>query len=214
MYVDWLPRGGHQYVIRRFCDRPQNKVPNGTCYSKSSDAVQYKDCEITCDDDNCNNDFDTVAQLLNVGQVRSCYKCSFFQNLDGTVEGQPACSKEFEFGSRIEQETCPIYANAACSVASSAHKDYIGNDADYFITDGFRGCSPFEDVNTCYSTQINGLDHESCKSTCTTNNCNQFIFKRQMQKQCYTCKSTRGTSGMPLGTDDERCWDEDKLDDS
>ena len=94
MYVDWLPRGGHQYVIRRFCDRPQNEFPEGTCDSRSSGAVQYKDCLITCDDDNCNNDFETVAQQLYVSKVESCWKCSYFQNYDGTVEGQPECLKE------------------------------------------------------------------------------------------------------------------------
>ena len=211
MLVDWLPRGGHQYVVRRFCDKPQNKFPDGTCDARTSNAVQYKDCKITCEDNNCNNDFDTVANLLNVGKVESCWKCSYFQNSDGTVDGQSECLEEIGLNSNIDQEKCPIYANAGCSTASSAHKSYNENETDDYVKDEFRGCSPFENVNICYDTQINGLDHESCKSTCTTNNCN--IFKHQMRQQCYTCTSTRGTSGMPLGTGDERCWDEDKLDD-
>ena len=201
MIVDWIPRGGHLYTVRRSC---RTTPDEGTCMSSILPVTAYKDCIITCDDDNCNNDLDTIAQLFYVGNVESCWKCSYIQNSNGTVEGQPACSEELDSNSSIKQETCPIYANAACFTASSLSK----NEENVYFEDDYRGCSPFEGPNG----YAEGYYGKAYKSTCTTNNCN--TSKHQLRKQCYTCKSTRGTSGMPLGTGDERCWDEERLVDS
>ena len=215
MVVDWLPRGGHQYILKRLCAPLSQSDQDGKCDERSSSSVQYKDCRITCDADNCNTDFDSVASLLDAGAsaVQSCYQCAHYQNTDGSVDGQPACLEDIGISNdnNIDRVQCPMYANAGCSSSASAHKSYgDGSGAPDYMQEEYRACSPFADVNVCYDTQINGLDHESCKSTCKTNNCN--IFKHQMRQQCYTCSSVRGTSGLPLGTGDERCWNEDQID--
>ena len=210
MLVDWLPRGGHQYIVKRLCAPADQANLEGSCETRSSSSVQYKDCKITCDGDNCNNDLDSVTDLLYVGKVESCFTCEYYQQSDGVVKGQPECVDEIPvLGNTIKSQKCPRYANAGCSASASAHQSYTGDEA---VADEFRSCTPFEDVNRCYETEVNGIKHESCKSTCDTNNCN--IQKHQMRTQCYTCSSTKGTSGaLGQGTGDLRCWDEADLED-
>ena len=213
MAVDWLPRGSHQYIVKRLCAPADQANLEGSCETRSSSSIQYKDCKITCDGDNCNNDLDSVTDLLYVGKVESCFTCEFYQKSDGNVQGQPECVDEIPvLGNTIQSKKCPRYANAGCSSSASAHESYTENGTEQ-VADEFRSCTPFEDVNKCYETEVNGIKHESCKSTCNTNNCN--LQKHQMRTQCYTCTAGKGTSGVPgEQSGDERCWDESKLVDS
>ena len=88
------------------------------------------------------------------GVVTSCYSCKYFQNENGTVSGNPKCTKFDQLigGEAIPTIDCPAYASKSCYHAASFHKDY-NNDEEF--EDDFRGCTPFEITreNYCESRQ-------------------------------------------------------------
>lgn len=216
LFVDWLPRGGHQYILTRGCAPLTQTWPEGRCDERSSTSLQFKDCMITCNTNNCNTDFDSIASLFDAGTnaVSSCYECGHYHVTDGDDQGQLACFESIlpSNNNYIKTVECPKYADAGCTTAGSVHK----LSTAFYTQEEYRSCSPFTDVSSCYATEINGLDHESCKSTCDTNNCN--ISKIQRRQQCFTCTSVKGTSGWPSdwtsGTGDKRCWDETLIDET
>lgn len=213
MEVDWLPRGEVEYRVRRGCsarEAPKN------CFEGSTDLLQYKDCQESCnvveDGNGCNNGLLSVAQRFapENGGVSSCKACSYFQNQDGSVNGNLNCKENPD--SVIEQD-CPLYASTACYEASSFHKSY-GGIGPGEVEDDYRGCSTFElpvedetseTAANCVSVEVNGLAHQNCKRTCTGDNCN--VHRLQNRHTCYQCTATRNAQGEKIGVGDDRCFE-------
>ena len=53
--------------------------------------------------------------------VESCYSCQYFQDSDGSVQGNPSCAREAEYAGAMK---CPRYAQTACMEAASFHTSY------------------------------------------------------------------------------------------
>ena len=114
-----------------------------------------------------------VASRFDAGilAVDSCYKCEFY-NVPETGEqfGEPLCGTRIENITTIKTSACPMYANSGCYHAASFHLDYLTEQMDY--EEDYRGCSSFHSVDGtgddnryfCHHMELNGLDHENCKS--------------------------------------------------
>lgn len=216
MEVDWLPRGDITYKLTRGCS---SRPAEDKCVSGSSSLIQYRDCQHGCnpqsEGNTCNDDLKEISRKLNDGRnhISQCVKCSYQEDADGEVNGNPDCLKVPELGDEdLDKLTfwCPSYARVACASARSFHKTYNTND-DKEIIEDFRHCSPFSafpEVD-CAFQKINGLDHTNCKHTCEKDNCNTIDIQRG--NRCYACTATVDAQGRPVGVGDSNCLDEDKL---
>jgi len=174
--IKWFARGAYDYSVGRGCVRSENAVPEGLCTNLKA---HHKWCDITCDDDGCNNDLDSVLNLFPVGNVDSCYTCEYYQQEDGTFKGQPECLYTGRYNGT---QNCPRYANIGCSTTIATHESL--NKDNSVAVNARRSCSPFEDRDFdssstdpfCQKTGVwlGSVYHEieSCKWICDNNNCN------------------------------------------
>ena len=66
MTVDWYAAGDQTIVFERSCAR-REVVPEEQCFAGGNavDQPLFKDCKITCDSDNCNNEDSTEEVEVN-----------------------------------------------------------------------------------------------------------------------------------------------------
>jgi len=173
MIVDWWPKGEMGYHISRHCGHPSENRP--VCYEEDYYKYMWKDCRSTCTNDNCNNNFDDIAARFDSGNKDlKCHQCKYARDFDGTILpnsnencGLPDVTGEIP----MVNETCPIYANAGCYMASTFYKG--GDDFNSNIHEDYKGCSTFEiDRKYCESFELDGEEYTSCKETCSGNHCN------------------------------------------
>ena len=92
-----------------------------------------QDCRVSCDPrlegNSCNSDLDRVAEKFsNVVYMDYCYACEYYENLDGTVQGNKNCPKMQLGDGFAGAMVCPKYAHASCYTATSLHVDYTTPD--------------------------------------------------------------------------------------
>ena len=214
--VDWYARGLFNYRLKRGC-APVAEAKQ--CYEGSSALVYFKDCEAVCDpseNSGCNDGLDAVSDKFSKPNgPPSCYHCSYFENSDGTVEGDKNCGDEQKITDGRPTLRCPKYANAACFTAASYHNDYIIENNQF--EDDYRGCSPFDleesgkEGKQCTSQDINGFKHFNCKETCKTANCN-FAKTDSGLLQCHSCTVTYDHAGNRVGIGSPMCLDNPSAD--
>lgn len=213
MEVDWLPRGDITYRITRGCS---SKPATETCTGGASALIQYRDCQHDCaprvDGNECNDDLEEISRRMNDGRnhVSQCVQCSYKEDADGNVIGDPNCPFVPDLGDEDLAgltNWCPAYARVACASAASFHATY-NESSTIDVTEDYRHCSPFDSFpeTDCVFQKINGLDHVNCKNTCRDdNNCNKIRIERG--NQCYACTGTVDALGNPVGLGDPNCFE-------
>ena len=68
MAVDWFAAGDQTIMFERSCAKAE-VVPEEQCFEGGNaiDQPLFKDCKITCDTDNCNNEDSTEEVEVNKG---------------------------------------------------------------------------------------------------------------------------------------------------
>ena len=206
--ADWEPRGHMIYRIARSCT---NNRASTNCLAGINQLSQHKDCQHDCDPldsgSGCNTGMEEVVNKFDVGNVKKCYACEYFENLDGSVQGLPTCADEIFTGqTQVPAVTCPRFANAACYHATSFHDDYINEGT---FTDDYRGCSPFVEAResyapTCFESNFGEFSHKNCRETCQEEQCN--TKKIQKTNRCYSCRGQLNSIGEIVGTGSADCF--------
>jgi len=172
--IDWYSKGHYSYRLSRGC----SAVERNSCFESQS---QYKDCAVTCDPaqdgEGCNSGLDAVGDLFDQGNELECFNCQYARDVEGEIEnGSNENCKNEDVTGNVDTIVCPKYANAACYMAATWHKE----DKDD-IQEDHKGCSTFKDLPSgsdkyCQEFTMGStpLPYSSCKEICEKSSCNNY----------------------------------------
>ena len=200
--VEWESTGEQTINFIRGCSST-NILEEDACFDGTLSGNNYRDCKVTCDSSNCNDDSE-VLKLLgkadedgNPAEI-TCAQCSSLRDANSTED---YCKYSENY------ESCPAYANHGCF---NAH-EIIDIKTEEVSEEYFKGCSFFEineetiNENKCNVFTIDGDAAQICKNECNEDECNSGPLENT--KVCNVCEIAFDHYGNQLSIGDPDCWD-------
>jgi hypothetical protein len=214
MSVDWYAAGDQTIIFERSCAKAE-VVPEEQCFEGGNaiDQPLFKDCKITCDSDNCNNEESTEAvemlysDLDENGEPKEIYCYEYSMN---DVPADEGTMVDYNQLSNIDWyvRKCPVFANNGC---------FRGNltvrATGLAINSMNKGCSmfKFDQIGTQCEDRVQS---EVCKSYCTGDFCNKGGLSSGDDSRppimCHQCLEIRDHMGQIIPNqprNDENCHD-------
>jgi len=208
MVVDWTRRGAQTATVQRRCGQPLNNPGGQECIEQRNQQNFAKDCGFYTPEKN-GNGLSATAHLwglfstLPEGNFTSCHSCKYGKDRFGNfLQGSNENCQKLDPDDHNFEMVCPQWADAACFTAATWH-----TEAGIEVEEDYKGCSSFKlekEEMYCSVVDIEGEPHNSCKETCSYENCNQYTPEKK--KSCFSCSATVDSANNTVGIGSPSCW--------
>ena len=210
LIVDWYLDGEQLLTFERGCTAEPANEPSPECKTGASATINYKDCQLTCDGDNCNNNNDVELAYTardengNIKEI-TCYEYSTANDFEGdTTDLDLNLADNLD----IHVRQCPRFANNGCFKGNVTILDPDSVFSNLFENSIAKGCSMF-DLDERATLCNDALDSavSACKQHCTTDLCNfGGLDVTASTHSCQVCSERQNHIGQQLGGD-RGCYD-------